>query len=186
MNPLVLIVISTLGAAAMAGQPAAAGDPLQARVTIDYREAPAADVIRALAGAAGLTVEIGAGKLRPVTITLTNVRLGTALSALCDNALCSWRLDGSLKITPIEIGQRALLPPRVSFSFDGTPASDVFRALAAAIDVPVTVDSTLPANEVSLKFNNAATSDVLNMLCNIVQCEWDFDPVAGLRVTRKR
>jgi hypothetical protein len=178
-------VISTLGAAAMAGQTAAAGDPLQSRVTIDYREAPAADVIRALAMAVGLKVEIGAGKMRPVTITLTNVRLGTALSALCDNAMCSWRLEGSLKVTPVEIGQRALLPPRVSFSLHDTPASDVFRAVAAAIDVPVTVDPALPTNQVALNFNNAATSDVLNMLCNILQCEWDFDPVAGLRVTRK-
>jgi hypothetical protein len=189
MNPLALIVISTLGAAAMGGQTAAAGDPLQSRVTIDYREAPAADVIRTLATAVGLKVEIGAGKMRPVTITLTNVRLGTALNALCDNALCSWRLEwrpeGSLNITPAETGQRALLPPRVSFSLNETPASDVFRAVAAAIDVPVTVDPTLPTNQVSLNFNNAATSDVLNMLCNILRCEWDFDPVAGLRVTRK-
>ena len=185
MNPFALVMISTLGAAALAGQAAAPRDPLQARVTIDYREAPAADVIRAVAMAAGLTVEIGAGKLRPVTITLTNVRLGTALSALCDNAFCTWRLEGALKVTPVEGGQRALLPPRVSFSLQETPASDVFRALAAAIDVPVTVDPALPTNDVSLKFNNAATAEVLNMLCNILQCDWDFDPVGGLRVTRK-
>jgi len=90
---------------------------LEARVTIDYRSAPAADVIRTLATAAGLTVEIGAGTLRPVTITLTSVKLGTALNALCDNALCSWsRVSGSLKVTPFPSEKAALLPPRVSFS----------------------------------------------------------------------
>jgi len=185
MNRLALVVISALSAAPVAAQTAVPADPLQSRVTIDYREAPAADVIRAVAVAAGLKVEIGPGKMRPVTITLTNVRLVTVLNALCDNALCSWRLDASLKITPIEIGQRALLPPRVSFSLNETPAGDVFRALAAAIDVPVTVDPSLPTNPVSLVFKDAAPADVLNMLCNIQHCEWDFDPVGGLRVARK-
>jgi len=67
-----------------------------------------------------------------------------------------------------------------------TPARDVFRALAAAIDVPVTVDSDLPAGEVSLSFKNAATADVLNMICNIQKCDWSFDPTDGLRVTKRR
>src|SRR5262245_12429403 len=38
------------------------------RVTIDYRDAAAADVLGALARAAGIPLEIGSGTLRPVTI----------------------------------------------------------------------------------------------------------------------
>jgi len=175
---------------------AAAQDPLDVRVTIDYRNAQAADVIGALARAAGFDVEVAAGDLRPVTITLTNVRLGTALNAVCDNASCRWSLQfssttpipqqGVLKVTPLANDRSTALPPRVSFDLHDTPARDVFRALAAAIDIPVTVDPDLPNGPVSLTFKDAATADVLNMICNIQQCDWSFDPAYGLRVTKKR
>ena len=54
---------------------AQSADPLQSRVFIDYHDAAAVEVITALASAAGLTADISPGALRPVTITLTNVRL---------------------------------------------------------------------------------------------------------------
>jgi len=166
----------------------AAGDPLQARVTISFRDAPAADVIRSLAAGAGVRVEIAAGSLRPVTVTLTNVRLGTALDAVCDNALCSWRLlvGGSLKVTPLPGDAAAMLPQRLSFSIEETPPAEMFRALAAAIGVAVTIEAGLPSEPVSLNFKNTPTPEVLNVLCNMMQCTWDFDPQRGLRVMAKR
>jgi hypothetical protein len=165
---------------------AAGQDPLDVRVTIDYRNAAAADVIGALARAAGLPLEVGAGILLPVTITLTNVRLGTALNAVCENASCAWRLQGTLKVAPIGNDGSAVLPPRVSFDLHDTPASDVFRALAAAINVPLSLDLDLSGGPISIEIKNAATADVLNMLCNLQHCDWSFDAARGLRVTRKR
>ena len=108
---------------------AQAANPANVRVTIDYRAAPAADVITALAAAAGVPLELAAGPMRPVTITLTNVRLRTAIDAVCDSALCSWSLSGTLKVTPLPSEKSAALPPRVSFSLWDTPVSEVFRAL---------------------------------------------------------
>jgi len=191
---MLLIVAGSLVAAPIVH--AAAQDPLDVRVTIDYRNAQAAEVIGALGRAAGFDVEVAPGDLRPVTITLTNVRLGTALNAVCENASCRWRLQfstttpiplqGVLKVTPIANDRGASLPPRVSFDLRDTPASEVFRALAAAIDIPVTVDPDLAAGRVNLSFKNAATADVLNMLCEIQKCDWSFDPTDGLRVTKRR
>jgi type II secretory pathway component GspD/PulD (secretin) len=181
-----VIVVGSLFAASMTAHAGVPADPLEARVTIDYRAASAADVIRTLAAAAGLKVEIGAGQMRPVTITLTNVRLGNALNALCDNALCSWILSGSLKVTPLPSEKSALLPPRVSFSLQDTPPTEVFRALGAAIGVVVTIEPSLPTEPVTMNFKDASTAEVLNMLCNMLQCVWDFDPARGLSVTRKR
>jgi len=37
-----------------------------------------------------------------------------------------------------------------------------------------------------MNFKDASTAEVLNMLCNMLQCVWDFDPARGLSVTRKR
>jgi hypothetical protein len=187
-NTVLMILVGSVWVASTGAHAAAPTDPLEARVTIDYRSAPAADVIRTLAAAAGLAVEIGVGTLRPVTITLTNVKLGTALNALCDNALCSWsRLSGSpLKVTPLPSEKAALLPARVSFTLHDTPASDVFRAIGAAIGAAVTIEPGLPTEPVSFAFKDAPTAEVLNILCNMLQCAWDFDPERGLRLMQKR
>ena len=183
-----VVLLGTLATARSDAQAAAPAGPLDSRVTIDYRAAPASDVIRALAAAAGMKVEIAAGTLRPVTITLTNVKLRTALDAVCDNGLCSWMLvSGSpLKVTPLPSEGSASLPARVSFSVEDTAATDVFRALAAAIDVPLTVEPSLPSEPISINFKNAATTEVLNFMCNMLKCAWDFDPNRGLRITQKR
>jgi hypothetical protein len=74
----------------------------------------------------------------------------------------------------------------VSFEVRDTPAADVFRALATAIGVPVTVDLATSGGLVSLSFKNAPTGTVLNMLCELNNCQWDFDAVRGLRVMPKR
>jgi hypothetical protein len=158
------------------------GDPLQARVFIDYHDAPAVDVITALAGAAGLTADISPGALRPVTITLANVRLGTALNAVCENASCLWRLEGALRVSPLAEQAQLSLPSMVSFEIYDVPPPEVFRAFAAALDVPLSIETTLPNEPATIRFRNAAPSDVLNMLCSIARCQWLFDPERGLRL----
>ena len=185
----IVMILGSLWPAARAqaaAQAAAQADPANVRVTIDYRAAPAATVIAALAAAAGVPLELGAGAMRPVTITLTNVRLRTAIDAVCDNALCSWRLQGTLKVTPLPSEKSAALPRRVSFSLWDSPVSDVFRALAAAIGAQITIESSLPNQPVSMNFKDASTPEVLNVLCGMANCAWDFDPDRGLRVARKR
>lgn len=164
----------------------AAGNPLAARVTISFRDAAAADVLKTLAAGAGVKVEIAAGALRPVTITLTNVKLTTALAAVCDNALCTWSFSGSLQVVPLPSEASAALPQTVSFSIEDTPPTEVFRALGAAIGVPVTIEPSLPDGPLSLAFKSTGTADILNLLCNMLQCAWDFDPARGLTVRQKR
>jgi len=181
-----LITLTLTGSLLIASSTQAAGqDPLEMRVSIDYRNAAAADVIGALARVAGLPLDVAPGDLRPVTITLTNARLETALNAVCENASCTWRLQGGLKVTPIT-GARIALPATVSLDLHDTPATELFRALAAAINVPLTLDLDASGGLLNIRFVNAPTTDVLNMACQIQHCDWSFDAVRGLRVTRKR
>jgi type II secretory pathway component GspD/PulD (secretin) len=165
----------------------AAEGPLDARVTIDFRNAAAADVINLLVQGAGLSAQIGPGTMRPVNLTVTNVKLVNVMNALCDNALCQWRLDGRVvRITPMPSEASAALPERVSLELHDTTATDFFAALAAAIGVQITIEPAFSSEPISLSFKNASTADVLNMLCNLQRCEWDFDPARGLRVTQKK
>jgi hypothetical protein len=157
-------------------------DPLQARVSIEYRDAPAVDVINALAAAAGLNVEIEAGALRPVTITLTNVRLSTALAAVCENAACVWRLQGPLRVSPAAARRPLSLPKMISFEVYDVSPHEVFRALAAALDVPLSLETSLSNEPSTIRLRNAAPADALNLLCSSARCQWRFDPDRGLRV----
>src|SRR4029077_828311 len=68
-----------------------ASAPLDMRVSVQYVNAKPADILQVLAKAAGLTVEESSSDLRPVTLTLTNVRLRTALDVICDTAACTWK-----------------------------------------------------------------------------------------------
>lgn len=161
---------------------AQAVDPLQARVSVEYRDAPAVDVITALATAVGLAVEFEAGALRPVTITLTNVRLGTALAAVCENASCVWRVDNGLRVSPTATRRPLVLPKAISFEVYDVPPREVFRALAAALDVPLSVETSLSNEPSTIRLRNAAPADALNLLCSNARCQWRFDPERGLRV----
>jgi hypothetical protein len=178
----VVLAISCLASWAIVAE---AADALQSRVSIEYRDAPAADVIKALAAGAVLTVNIGAGRLRPVTITLTNVKLGTALTAVCENASCVWELRGAVKVTPIISEKRISLPATVSFEVHDTPPRDLFQALATALDVALSIEVTLSSEPTSFRLSHAATSDALNMLCGMHGCQWTFDPDRGLRLLAK-
>jgi hypothetical protein len=100
--------------------------------------------------------------------------------------LCSWQFSGLLKVTPLPSESSALLPPRVSFELWDVSPTDVFRALASAIGAAVTIEPGLPNDPVSFNFKNAPTPEVLNMLCNMLHCAWDFEPARGLRVMQKR
>jgi len=164
-----MVAVAVMGLVGVGASPT---DSLDARVTAAFTNASAADVIRTLTSAAGLKMEVGAGAMRPVTITLTNVRLGTALNAVCENALCSWLFDGAIKVTPLPSEDGAQLPTRVSFALWDVAPTDVFRALGAAIGAVVTIEPGLPNDPVSFQFHDASTAAVLNTLCNMLRCSW--------------
>lgn len=159
-----------------------AAAPLEMRVSVQYVNSNAADVIEVLAKAAGLMVEAPAAPLQPVTITLTHVRFRTALDAICDTAGCTWRLEGTT-LTLEALGSPAAggLPSTVSIALEQVPVRDVFRAIAAAINVPVTVEGNVERPPVTVKFTNSPTAAVLDYLCKNAGCTWQFDG-ASLRV----
>jgi hypothetical protein len=70
----------------------------------------------------------------------------------------------------------------VSFEIYDVAPPEVFRAFAAVLDVPLSIETRLSNEPATLRFRNAAPSDVLNMLCSMARCQWRFDPVRGLRL----
>lgn len=153
-----------------------ASAPLDMRVSVQYLNSKATDILEVLAKAAGLTVVTSASDLGPVTLTLTNVRLRTALDAICDTAACAWKLDGTtITVTSSGASVASGLPPVVSLSLEAVAVPDVFRALGAAIGVPVVIEGRVERPPVTVKFTNAATSTVLDYLCKNAGCTWEYD-----------
>jgi hypothetical protein len=135
-----------------------------------------ADILQVLAKAAGLTVEVSSSDLRPVTLTLTNVRLRTALDAICDTAACAWKLDGTtIKVTSSGASPASGLPPVVSVALDQVPVPDVFHAIGAAVGVALVIEGQIERPPVTVKFTNAQTSAVLDHLYEIAGCTWECD-----------
>jgi hypothetical protein len=163
-----------------------AAAPLEMRVSVQYVNSSAADMVQVLAKAAGLTVEVPAASLQRVTITLTNVRFRTALDAICDTAGCTWRLEGTtVKLEAVAGAPPAGgLPSTVSVALEEVSVRDVFRAIGAAINVPVTVEGNVDRPPLTVKFTNSATTAVLDYLCKNAGCTWQFDG-ASLRVRFK-
>ena len=154
-----------------------AAAPLEMRVSVQYNNSDAAEMLRVLAKAAGLEVEVPSTTLQRVTITLTNVRLRTALDAICDTAACSWRLDGTiLKVAPAGTANTtAQLPPTISIEADQVAVKEVFRAIGAVLGVPVTVEGSVEAPPLTVKFTNASTQTVLDFMCKNAGCTWTYN-----------
>ena len=159
-----------------------AAAPLEMRVSVQYVNSNAAEMLKVLANAAGLTVELPSTSLQPVTITLTNVRLRIALDAICDTASCTWRLEGTtLRVASaagLPAGTAGQLPPTVSIAVEGVSVPEFFRAIGAAINVPVTVEGHVEKPPVTVKFSNASTSTVLDFVCKQAGCTWNYTGAA--------
>jgi type II secretory pathway component GspD/PulD (secretin) len=78
------------------------------------------------------------------------------------------------------------LPPMVSIALEEVPVQDVFRAIGAAINVPVVIEGHIERPPVTVKFTNSQTTAVLDHLCKNAGCTWEFDSAARqLRVRFK-
>jgi hypothetical protein len=109
-------------------------------------------------------------------VVLSQVKLSNALNALCDTAGCSWTFDGSLHVVPQPSDRMTELPPRVSLMVADATLAEAFRAFAEAFGIPVMLDPGLiaaGAERVNWNFRNAASSDVLNLMC-YGRCKWTF------------
>jgi hypothetical protein len=154
----------------------AVASPLDIRVTIDYRNRPALEVLGVLAASAGLNLDPRPGSLLPVTTTLTNVRLATALAAVCENASCTWQLrDQVLTIIPVAASSTTL-PRSISLTLTNASVRDVFFALAGALDLELDIAGELPENAVTITLRKVPPEEALNMLAQIARCSWEFEP----------
>jgi hypothetical protein len=200
-----VLILSTImlcvnGRDAAGGQQSTDDPRLDARVTISYQNAPAIDVLVALGRAGNFPTSLTTKPLLPVTVTLTNVKLRTALDAVCENAGCYWQL-GRNEMAPPEYRDTLLLairtlddplprlPGTVSIDLKNLPVSEAFRVFAAALKVTLVLETELPERRLSLNLDSVNATETLRRLCEVRvgNCAWSLDEkTRTLRVSPRK
>ncbi len=150
---------------------------LNAKVSIEYRAARAQDVFRVLARAGSLKLEVTEEELLPVTVTLTNARLRTALDAVCENAGCQWWVDGSpavLKVQPVAAPAGLELQSELSIHLADVAIQQALRTVASHLNVTLVLHGQLEKKNIWLSVERGPIHTVLDMLCR-QSCTWNLD-----------
>jgi hypothetical protein len=174
---MIVVTLLAVGAASAAAQPDVS---LNTRVSIDHNNTPARDVLRSLANAASMQLEMSDEEMAPVTITLTNARVRTALDAVCENAGCKWWVvDGKppvLKVSRTGKATKLELKGDISVHLKSALFEQAFRSLASYLDVAVVIEGKLPVKSVTISLKEGTTSTLLDALCKAASCTWRFEP----------
>ena len=159
---------------------AQASDSLNTVVSIDYRGTKPQEVLKALADAALLKLDVPGDEMTPVTLILTNARVRTALDAVCDNAGCTWEvIEGTPRVLRVRRSSTRPKPGlQAAVSLDLKPATfeQTFRSLASYLQMGITFEGTLPNYTVNLHVKGSTISALMDVLCRGAKCTWRLEP----------
>jgi hypothetical protein len=152
--------------------PAFAQDALAKKVTIDVNAASPVAVFTAVATAsgAGFTVSVDPAVTDPVDITVRNVSVKTALTAICESIGCQWTLTGSTLVVKPRTGSAMMIgvvQPAGSEAGSG-------KSKAAAARAQVVLDALKQKLPADLKFENAPLDTVNARLSDALKMKVDL------------
>ena len=160
-------------------------------VSLDFENARAVDVLKAIATSASLNFVIGSEDLTSIalagedwpakiTIKLTDVRVRTALDAVCESAGCKWTVTqgdpAMLKVTRTRADRPLDIKANLSIHLKSTLFEQAFRTLANYLQLEIAIDGKLPVKSVTLQIKEGTTTTLLDALCKAAQCTWRIEP----------
>jgi type II secretory pathway component GspD/PulD (secretin) len=156
---------------------------LNSMVSLDFENARTLDVLKSLATSASLNIVIPEEDWASrITIKLTDVRVRTALDAVCESAGCKWSVTdgqpGLLKVTRIRGDRKLDLKANVSIHLTSTLFEQAFQMLAGYLQMDIVFDGKLPVKSVTLQIKEGTTTTLLDALCKAANCTWRIDPEA--------
>jgi hypothetical protein len=133
---------------------------LERRVFLDVNAATPAQVFNDLARTIGCTVRLDERLQRPVTLRVSNVTAGTALSAVCESIGCRWqiaaatlRVDATEPPPPIPQGEllqqklREVLP---AMNLKGVALGDALEAIHRETGIQISIENVDPRTPVTV------------------------------------
>lgn len=185
-NVLVVPVIVLLSLAF--AHPALAQPELDERISLELEDAPAGMVLGSFGSILKREAQVDPKIDGTISIELHNVRVETALQAVCESVGCLWRMDAkSLRFVP----DPDHVPPkgRLAVDEDTTPApgglddlidislldADVRETLTSFGRIsghPVVIDEEIEG-VISLELTNAPARKALDAVCEVHDCVWE-------------
>ena len=182
------LVFILAGAALAHSGPAGLGK----RIDLDLVGAAAVDVFHSFGDITGAEVVLDPALQGEVTIRLSDVSVGTTITALCEMLGCKWDLEeGSPRRLVVKAGTpeearpaaeepKGDLDTRVSLSLADAPAEEVLESFAEIGRWKFQFDKP----KVTIELRDAPVSEALDEVCAQIGCVWSLDEAGGAGVLR--
>lgn len=161
------------------------GARLDQRLDLDLEEADLEETLRSF----GKILQTQGVDLDPevtgrITLHLENVRVETALNAVCESAGCAWILGHGVLTVHLAAEDRAAaeigLDERVDIDLADADVQETLQALGRILRVPVSVDPALDGR-MDVQVQDVPIRQLLDQICKIEGCRWELsggaDPV---------
>ena len=177
-------------AATLAGQ-SAATEPLAERISLDLVDAQANDVLQSFSSLLEVPVEILDRELenRAVSIRLKEVKVGTALTAVCESIGARWERQGKrfvVRVDPESPPVLAAPPAHAAASTDArleeplslklkeAAAHDVLKSFAKILSAELEMDERLSNIPITIELIEIPARQALDEICSAIRCWWDL------------
>lgn len=166
---------------------------LQARTSLDLDGARLADVLKTLEQLSGCRFTVTPrGPTGPITLNVQNVRLRTALDAICDGLGGTWNIDARSMPATVHIDIPETSPRRddaisidqpITLRLADADLRDVLRSCARLLGVRVDMTAGV-CGTVTLDVRKSPLSKLLDEACRQTHCSWRLDSSANESVLR--
>jgi type II secretory pathway component GspD/PulD (secretin) len=176
----------TLMALALAGLPAAgaraAESPLETRINMAVRDAPADDTFRTFARLMSAEAVVDPALKGTVTVELKNVRVRTLLDTVCESIGCRWELQPGnppkLRVSALPAGNPAPAAkpgPKEPLDLKVTKAKgrEILMTFGQILSAEVVLDPAIDGT-VTLDLENTPWDQALDAVCAALGCNWEL------------
>jgi len=173
----------------------AAESPLDTRINMGVRDAPADDTFRTFAKLMSAEAVVDPALKGKVTVELKNVRVRTLLDAVCESIGCRWELQPGnppkLRVSALPTGNpppAAKVGPKepLDLKVTGADGKDVLKTFGQILSAEVVLDPAI-AGTVTLDLENTPWDQALDAVCAALGCNWELieAPKRVLKVVAK-
>jgi type II secretory pathway component GspD/PulD (secretin) len=164
--------------------PVQAQPELDERLSLELEDADVREVLESFGTILEREVDIASEIEGKVSIEVHNVRLETALDALCDTAGCRWRMDARRLLfspdpnyvppRPIPAPQPspAGLDERIDIDMKDADVRETLQSFGMIAGLPVEIEDGV-SGKVTVHLRDIPAREALDALCGIQGCVWE-------------
>lgn len=186
--PFLVLVAAGAGIAQGPERVRAPASGIDQRIDIQLKEADVRETLASFGEILARGSEIGPEVAGEVSIELHDVRVATALTAVCESAGCLWWIeDGRLKVERDPEATRALkavagraegrsaerLEEPIDMELEDARLEETLRAFGSILQARVVIDETIEGT-VTLELYDTPVRLALDTLCRVHGCTWEL------------